>query len=150
MRGCLKKTRDIRQHVNLRDRLPAKEGRPVDARGRNNGVLIPLSLRPEVISVHSQPVAARVGVRDLQYSLVHSVVNRTKEYAELVWMDAMAAESRGTLKETARTETIPEGLHQSLQSREVQGPQLAEAGDRVRQAAQHRAEGDPRLRDPSS
>ena len=51
----------------------------MDARGRNNGVLIPLSLRPEVISVHSQPVAARVEVRDPQLSFVHSVVNLIKE-----------------------------------------------------------------------
>ena len=94
----------------------------MDARERSNGVAILLSLRPGVISVHSQPVAARVEVRDLQFSLVHSVVNVTKEYAELDWMDAMAAESSGTLKETARTGVMPEGLHQSLQFREAPGP----------------------------
>ena len=94
----------------------------MDAQERSNGVTIPLSLRPEVISVHSQPVAARAEDRDLQLSLVHSVVNLTKESAELVWMVATAAESRGTLRKTALTETIPEGLHQSPQSREAPGP----------------------------
>ena len=86
----------------------------MDARERSNGVTIPLSLRPGVISVLSQPDTARAEDRDLQLSLVHSVVNLIKECAELVWMVAMAAESRDTLRETALTGTMPEGLHQSL------------------------------------
>ena len=122
----------------------------MDARERSNGVTIPLSLRLREISIHSQPDAARAEDRDLQLSLVHSVVNLIKECADLVWMVAMVAESRDTLRETALTGTMPEGLHQSLQSREAPGPHLAEAGDRVRQAVQHRLEGDQGLRDPSS
>ena len=69
--------RNTRQRANLRDRLRAKEGRPVDARERNNGVIIPHSLIPEGNSVHSYRDAVRVEDRDPQLRHVHSVVNLT-------------------------------------------------------------------------
>ena len=121
----------------------------MDARERSNGVINPLSLRPGVISAHSQRDALRVEDRDPQFRHAHSVVNLIRECAKQALRVVMAVDSRDILNETALTR-MPEQPHLSLQFREAPGPQLAEAGDRVRQAVLHSREGDRGLRDPSS
>ena len=80
----------------------------MDARERNNGVIIPLSLRPGVISVHSQPDTVRAEDRDPQLRHVHSVVDLTQEYAELVPVLAIHAEKRDISDGTALTGKMPE------------------------------------------
>ena len=73
----------------------------MDARERNSGVIIPLSLIPGMISVHIQKDAVRAEDRDPPLRHVHSVVNLTREYVELVLVLTMAAESRDISDGTA-------------------------------------------------
>ena len=73
----------------------------MDARERNSGVIIPLSLIPGMISVHSQPDAVRVEDRDPQLRHVHSVVDITPECAELVLGLAIHAARRDISDGTA-------------------------------------------------
>lgn len=78
------------------------------ARGKSNGVVIPLSLRLEVISVRRHPDAVMAEDRGPQFRHVHDVVGLTEESAELVPRDAISAGSWGTSRETALTKIKPE------------------------------------------
>ena len=73
----------------------------MDARERNSGVIIPLSLIPGMISVHCQPDAVRVEDRDPQLRHVHSVGDLTPECAELVLVLAIHAARRDISDGTA-------------------------------------------------
>ena len=76
----------------------------MDARGKSNGVLIPHSLRLEMISVHCQPDAVRVEDKDPQLRHVHSVGDLMPEYAELVLVLAIHAARRDISDGTALRE----------------------------------------------
>ena len=79
----------------------------MDARERNSGVIIPHSLIPGMISVHSQPDAVRVEDRDPQLRPVHSVVNLIRECVELVLVFAIPAGSRDISDGTALIRDMP-------------------------------------------
>ena len=73
----------------------------MDARERNSGEIIPHSLIPGMISVHSQPDAVRVEDRDPQLRHVHSMGDLTPECAELVPVLAIRAARRDISDGTA-------------------------------------------------
>ena len=82
----------------------------MDTQERNNGVIIPRSLRPRVIIVHSPRDALRVEDRDPQLRLlrlVHGVVNLMLVYGEQVPGHAIRAVSRDISAETALIKEIP-------------------------------------------